>query len=151
MYVRIYLDLHTSRTQVELTIQLIWFADFTHNSMANYLHTISRICCSRRYRHNTSHVYKVNPSRGGCCFISSGWAFSCTASPTQPLFSSSFILPPSPTYRQACTQLLLTPLPAQLFLPPSSPLIKALLPSSPSLFPPLPPPNPYSHPALPPT
>jgi hypothetical protein len=53
MCVRIYLDLHTSRTQIELTIQFIGFADFTHNSMANYLHTmISRICCSRRCRHN---------------------------------------------------------------------------------------------------
>jgi hypothetical protein len=31
MYVRIYLDLHTSRTQVELIIQLILFAGFTHN------------------------------------------------------------------------------------------------------------------------
>jgi hypothetical protein len=30
MCVRIYLDLYTSRTQVELTIQLIWFANFTY-------------------------------------------------------------------------------------------------------------------------
>ncbi len=27
------------------------FADFTYNRLANYLHIISRICCSRRRRH----------------------------------------------------------------------------------------------------
>jgi hypothetical protein len=39
MCVRIYLDLHTSSVKLRLTIQLIWFADFTYNYLANYLHT----------------------------------------------------------------------------------------------------------------
>jgi hypothetical protein len=40
MCVKIYLDLHTSSVKTRLTIQLIWFADFSYNSLANYLHTI---------------------------------------------------------------------------------------------------------------
>ncbi len=51
MCVRIYLELRTSSARVRLAIQLIRFADFTYNTLANYLHTISRISCSRRRRH----------------------------------------------------------------------------------------------------
>jgi hypothetical protein len=40
---RIYLDTYTSSAQVILTIQIIIFADFTYNSLANYLHIISQI------------------------------------------------------------------------------------------------------------
>ncbi len=43
------------------------FVDFTYNRLANYLHIISRICCSRRRRHNLlnntmfiqTHIYGV--------------------------------------------------------------------------------------------